>query len=353
MAYPFPSAVTEALVDCSTERLRRLYPISTPKDDTSSHAQAITNAKSDAESKAKNELKRQDKLKQQSQANFLTPPLGAGLPSGLVPPLIPHTKMEIEPKPQVGPPLRGADILKMARTILDELIHEGFTTETQSHVFKQQIEQEYIQGDLRKEYPLLGSWPESRRSEIKDKIYTVIAQKMETSIIQAIQHETSVSKQSITSETVSNPVGPSHADFLSMPSVHNLGVNLASFGVPPVPVINLNEPEQPMEISQDQSRGSVGRRALPRQIPSTQWDRNAVIKEAKKIGYKKSTGVPNEKSENYKKKVKAYIKNLKTDLLSGKSWTATELTEELNRIYAEIMKIAVECEFVKPNKTPH
>jgi hypothetical protein len=32
VAYPFPSAATEALVDCSTERLRRLYPISTPKD---------------------------------------------------------------------------------------------------------------------------------------------------------------------------------------------------------------------------------------------------------------------------------------------------------------------------------
>ena len=35
MAYPFPSAATEALVDSSTERLRRLYPISTPKDGTS------------------------------------------------------------------------------------------------------------------------------------------------------------------------------------------------------------------------------------------------------------------------------------------------------------------------------
>jgi hypothetical protein len=35
VAYPFPSATTEALVDGSTERLRRLYPISTPKDDTS------------------------------------------------------------------------------------------------------------------------------------------------------------------------------------------------------------------------------------------------------------------------------------------------------------------------------
>jgi len=35
VAYPFPSAATEALVDSSTERLRRLYPISTPKDDTS------------------------------------------------------------------------------------------------------------------------------------------------------------------------------------------------------------------------------------------------------------------------------------------------------------------------------
>jgi hypothetical protein len=34
-AYPFPSAVTEALVDSSTERLRRLYLISTPKDGTS------------------------------------------------------------------------------------------------------------------------------------------------------------------------------------------------------------------------------------------------------------------------------------------------------------------------------
>jgi hypothetical protein len=35
VAYPFPSATTEALVECSTERVRRLYPISTPKDDTS------------------------------------------------------------------------------------------------------------------------------------------------------------------------------------------------------------------------------------------------------------------------------------------------------------------------------
>jgi hypothetical protein len=35
VAYPFPSAVTEALVECSTESVRRLYPISTPKDDTS------------------------------------------------------------------------------------------------------------------------------------------------------------------------------------------------------------------------------------------------------------------------------------------------------------------------------
>jgi len=35
VAYPFPSAATEALVDCSTKRLRRLSPISTPKDDTS------------------------------------------------------------------------------------------------------------------------------------------------------------------------------------------------------------------------------------------------------------------------------------------------------------------------------
>jgi hypothetical protein len=35
VAYPFPSAATEALVDCSTERVRRLHPISTPKDDTS------------------------------------------------------------------------------------------------------------------------------------------------------------------------------------------------------------------------------------------------------------------------------------------------------------------------------
>jgi len=35
VAYPFPSAATEALVECSTERVRRLYPISTPKDDTS------------------------------------------------------------------------------------------------------------------------------------------------------------------------------------------------------------------------------------------------------------------------------------------------------------------------------
>jgi hypothetical protein len=35
VAYPFPSAATEALVDYSTERLRRLSPISTPKDDTS------------------------------------------------------------------------------------------------------------------------------------------------------------------------------------------------------------------------------------------------------------------------------------------------------------------------------
>lgn len=35
MAYPFPSAVTEALVDSSTERLRRLHSISTPKDGTS------------------------------------------------------------------------------------------------------------------------------------------------------------------------------------------------------------------------------------------------------------------------------------------------------------------------------
>jgi hypothetical protein len=35
VAYPFPSAATEALVDSSTERLRRCYPISTPKDDTS------------------------------------------------------------------------------------------------------------------------------------------------------------------------------------------------------------------------------------------------------------------------------------------------------------------------------
>ncbi|MDE3041737.1 MAG: hypothetical protein KGJ82_14350, partial [Nitrospirota bacterium] len=32
VAYPFPSAPTEALVDGSTERLRRLYPISTPKN---------------------------------------------------------------------------------------------------------------------------------------------------------------------------------------------------------------------------------------------------------------------------------------------------------------------------------
>jgi hypothetical protein len=37
VAYPFPSAATEALVECSTERVRRLHPISTPKDDTSSH----------------------------------------------------------------------------------------------------------------------------------------------------------------------------------------------------------------------------------------------------------------------------------------------------------------------------
>ena len=36
--YPFSSAATEALVDCSTERLRRLHPISTPKDDTSESA---------------------------------------------------------------------------------------------------------------------------------------------------------------------------------------------------------------------------------------------------------------------------------------------------------------------------
>jgi hypothetical protein len=35
VAYPFPSAATEALVDSSTERLRRLYLIYTPKDDTS------------------------------------------------------------------------------------------------------------------------------------------------------------------------------------------------------------------------------------------------------------------------------------------------------------------------------
>ena len=35
VAYPFPSAATEAVVDCSTEKLRRLYSISTPKDDTS------------------------------------------------------------------------------------------------------------------------------------------------------------------------------------------------------------------------------------------------------------------------------------------------------------------------------
>ena len=35
VAYPFPSAPPEALVDCSTKRLRRLSPISTPKDDTS------------------------------------------------------------------------------------------------------------------------------------------------------------------------------------------------------------------------------------------------------------------------------------------------------------------------------
>jgi len=35
VAYPFPSAATEALVECSTERVRRLSPISTPKDDTS------------------------------------------------------------------------------------------------------------------------------------------------------------------------------------------------------------------------------------------------------------------------------------------------------------------------------
>jgi hypothetical protein len=35
VAYPFPSATTEVWVDGSTERLRRLYPISTPKDDTS------------------------------------------------------------------------------------------------------------------------------------------------------------------------------------------------------------------------------------------------------------------------------------------------------------------------------
>jgi hypothetical protein len=38
VAYPFPSATTEALVECSTERVRRLYPISTPKDDTSTDA---------------------------------------------------------------------------------------------------------------------------------------------------------------------------------------------------------------------------------------------------------------------------------------------------------------------------
>jgi len=35
VAYPFPSATPEAVVDGSTERVRRLYPISTPKDDTS------------------------------------------------------------------------------------------------------------------------------------------------------------------------------------------------------------------------------------------------------------------------------------------------------------------------------
>jgi transposase InsO family protein len=35
VSYPFPSAVTEALVESSTKRLRRLYLISTPKDDTS------------------------------------------------------------------------------------------------------------------------------------------------------------------------------------------------------------------------------------------------------------------------------------------------------------------------------
>jgi uncharacterized coiled-coil protein SlyX len=35
VACPFPSAATEGWVDSSTERLRRLYLISTPKDDTS------------------------------------------------------------------------------------------------------------------------------------------------------------------------------------------------------------------------------------------------------------------------------------------------------------------------------
>jgi hypothetical protein len=44
VAYPFPSAATEALVDSSTERLRRLYPISTPKDDTSAAEVFMNNA---------------------------------------------------------------------------------------------------------------------------------------------------------------------------------------------------------------------------------------------------------------------------------------------------------------------
>jgi hypothetical protein len=43
VAYPFPSAATEALVDCSTERLRRLYPISTPKNGTSLTERAAIN----------------------------------------------------------------------------------------------------------------------------------------------------------------------------------------------------------------------------------------------------------------------------------------------------------------------
>jgi hypothetical protein len=41
VAYPLSSAATEVLVDSSTERLRRLYLISTPKDDTSATTSVV------------------------------------------------------------------------------------------------------------------------------------------------------------------------------------------------------------------------------------------------------------------------------------------------------------------------